>query len=71
VADYTKQVVRESAYRLAAAALDLLVLSVDTDLTGLASNIEVRWVSKVPNSAVVAAEDERSDRDTAARPISV
>jgi len=70
VADYTKQVVQESAYRLAAVALDLLVLSVDTDLTGLASSIEAQWVSKAPDSALVAAEDEQSDRDTAARPIS-
>jgi len=70
VADCTKQVVRESAYRLAAAALDLLVLLVDTDLTGLASRIEAQWVLKAPDSALVAAEGERSDRDTAARPIS-
>jgi len=55
---------------LAAAALDLLVLLVDTDLTGLASRIEAQWVLKAPDSALVAAEGERSDRDTAARPIS-
>lgn len=66
----TELVLRESAYRLAAEAPDLFVRSVDTESTDFAVHIEAQWVLKVPNSVLAAAEDEQSDRDIAARPIS-
>lgn len=69
-ADCIELVLRESAYRLAAEAPDLFVLSVDTETVGFAAIIEAQWVMQAPNSVSVAAEGEQSDRDTAARPIS-
>lgn len=69
-AECTLPVLRECPYRSAEQAPDLLVHLVDTESVGFAASTEAQWVSQAPDSAPVAAEDERSDRDTAARPIS-
>lgn len=69
-ADCIELVLRESAYRLAAEAPDLFVRSVDTETAGFVASTEAQWALKARDLEPVAAEDERSDRDTAARPIS-